>query len=173
MSDSFKQSLRMKTAEQLSNMFRNKDSWTKEQYESILEEVINRGLKTSEEPVEWSDDEMAEIDLVNPKTEFEKDLSYLKKEKESYLANKGLALSSQILSIISMVIGFGLLYLYYTNVFYIGFGVAFKALFFAVGIGILSLVLFILKRYIVSAIIASISLITTLIVAINNLLEYI
>ena len=103
MSDSFKRILRAKTAEQLSNMHRNKGDWSIEEQQLIHEEIQNRGLEIFEEPEEWTDEVMENVDILNPQTEFEKDMAYLQKDKQAEKQMHGLRLGSQISSISSML----------------------------------------------------------------------
>lgn len=163
MSESFKRILRTKTAEQLTNMSRNKSSWSSEEYNLIMAEIANRGLNTFEEPEEWSDEEMEQVDLLNPKTAFEKDLAFLTKEKQMYTQKKGLSLASQIVSIVSVIIGFSFFYLSFRSILFSGVTKALELSLLSTLLGIIAVVLYVLKKYIVSLVLGSSALLILLI----------
>ncbi|MCB9189502.1 MAG: hypothetical protein H6599_09520 [Flavobacteriales bacterium] len=172
MSETFKRTLRTKTAEQLSNMFRNKEGWTKDEYLLIETEIKNRGLEVFEEPEEWSDEEMERVDLINPQSDFEKNLAFLTKEKDIEKGEKGIRLAAQILSIASMFVSFSYLYWYLEFTYSNGITTIMKISLLATLAGITSLILFILKKHLASVILSAVSLITTLI-ALVFYLEYV
>lgn len=169
MPESFKNILRSKTAEQLSNMYRNKESWSDDQYQFICEEVKNRELETFEEPTAWTDEEMEDVDIINPQTDFEKDMAYLTKEKENHRKNKGLSLASQIVSIASVFVGFSFFYLYWQSTMFWGVTSTILICLLAVSLGITSVVLHILKSYIAGLAIGGSSLLLSLVALLLNL----
>ncbi|CAG5084261.1 hypothetical protein [Parvicella tangerina] len=171
MADSFKRILRTKSAEQLTNMYRNKTQWSPQDYQLIQEEMSNRGLGVFEEPEEWSDREMEELDLISPKTEFERDLAYLTKEKENHQKNTGIHLASQIVSISAVLLSFTFMYFFLYGVQMRGISTTFLLCMMAVAIGLTGLILFILKKYLPSIIVSGISLLLILIVIAFNINE--
>lgn len=171
MSESFKRILRTKTAEQLTNMVRSKDSWSPVEHELIKQEVANRGLEIFEEPQEWSDDEMEKINLASPKTDFEKDMAFLTNEKNKINEERGVRLASQIVSISAVIISFSFLYWYIQNLNTNGISLLLKLGIGAVMLGIAGLILFVSKRLKLSLIASGASLILTVIVLILTLQE--
>lgn len=169
MSDSFKHILRTKNAEQLSNMYRNKESWSTDQYQLICDELKNRGLEIFEEPEEWSDEVMENVDVLNPQTEFEKDMAYLAGEKQKFEQKKGLSLASQIVSIASVFVGFTFFYLYIQSTFFLGITTTILISFMSISMGITAVILHILKHYLPAVIFGGVSLLLTLSVLLINL----
>lgn len=171
MSASFQQILRTRTAEQLTNMHRNKDNWTAEEQALISEEVKNRGLEVFDEPEEWTDEVMESVDTVNPQTEFEKDMAFLTAEKTKYQDKKGIALAAQIVSISAVISGFSFFYLYIQNVIFLGVTTTMQLTLLATFLGITGVILFVLKKYIPSIIVSGLSLIITLMSLLTNLAD--
>ncbi len=169
MSESFKRILRTKSAEQLTNMYRNKKAWSTDENLLIEEEVKNRGLEIFEEPEEWSDEVMEEVDLISPKSSFEKDMAFLTKEKEEYNSQKGLHLASQIVSISSVIVSFSFFYWYLQSVMSFGLTRMHHYILGATAIGITGLILFILKKYIPSLVVSGLSLLITLLLLLISL----
>ncbi|MCB9194898.1 MAG: hypothetical protein H6598_01560 [Flavobacteriales bacterium] len=163
MAENFKRILRSKSAEQLSNMYRNKADWSTEELEMINAEIKNRGVETFEEPEEWSEEEMENLDLINPSTQFEKDMAFLIEEKERESRYKPLALAAQITSISSCIVN--ILYLYLFLNLFDGLGVILANI-----IAITSLILFITKQYLYSIILGGLSLVFCLYFLVNQLL---
>lgn len=161
MSESFKRILRTRSAEQLVNMSRNREDWSDEEHALILAEIANRGLDIFEEPTEWSDEEIEGLNLEEPTTQFEKDMAYLVKEKRAYEQSKPLALSTQIVSISSMLVSFSYLYVFYdlSNVW----------AFSGVILGIFSLILFIKKQFWVSLSLGVLAILIALILFVKEL----
>ncbi len=87
-------------------MSTNKKDWDEIQLKMIQDEISNRGIEIFEEPRPWDEEEMKEIDLENPKTEFEKNVAFINQETISEKNKFGLKISSQILSISSVMISF-------------------------------------------------------------------
>lgn len=171
MSESFKQILRTKSAEQLSNMFSNRDGWSEEEHKMIKEEISNRGLEIFEEPEEWSDEVMEDVDLLNPTSDFEHNLAYLTEEKKVEEAQKGLRLASQIVSISSILIAFAFFYWYQVFVVVYGLSLVMQLTMTSILLGIIGLVLFILRKYVPSLVVSSISLAITTFALVRSL-EY-
>lgn len=171
MSESFKRILRTKTAEQLTNMSRNKNGWSSEEYNLIIAEIAHRGLTTFEEPEEWSDEEMEQVDLLNPKTAFEKDLAFLTREKQMHTQQKGMSIASQIISITSVILGFLFFYLSFKAIFFSGLTISIELSLLSTFLGIIAVVLYILKKYVVSLVFGSSSLLillTSLLIGLEN-----
>jgi hypothetical protein len=150
-------------------MYRNKESWSKEEHALIVQEVKNRGLEMFEEPKEWSDEEMADVDLVSPSTEFERDMAFLVKEKEAYENKKGIVLASQIVSIASVFVSFGFFYMYWTNIIHVGVTSTILICLLAVSVGVTSVIVYVTKNYLPALIVGAISLLISLVALVINL----
>jgi len=164
MSNKFEISLRMKTAEQLINMQQNKSLWNEEQLSLIKMEIEKRGLEVFEEPEPWNGEEMESLDLHNPVSEFEKDMSIIAKYEQKETAVSGVKLISQIMSISAVMISFSIyIFLPNSNVYLFSAGVL---------IGMVSLGLLIGKQYLASVVTSSLALLLILIMAGLELSEF-
>ncbi len=153
MSEKFKLMLRTKSAEQLTNMIQNQINWDDSQLQMIRDEISNRGIEFFEEPSEWNEKEIKELDLENPKSDFEKNLALIKNEVSKENQQYGIRIVSQILSIASVIVSF------ISLMFLSLLGQNFRlVLLFCLLMSIASLILFVRKFFKTSFVISSFSL---------------
>ena len=165
MSNSFEITLRSKSAEQLLNMKQNNTAWSPEQNQLIANEIKKRGLEIFEEPEPWKHGTMEDLDLINPKSDFEENMAVIiahdRKEKEQ----KNINLASQIVSISSVIVNFAYLnFLGYENGI---LGIA------SVLLGFTSIAFYISKNYLLSLILGSVSLFIVALMLLLHLKQFI
>jgi cation transport ATPase len=161
MSDKFRAILRTKSAEQLTNMHQNQINWDDSQLQMIRDEISNRGIEVFEESSEWNEKELKELDLEHPKSDFEKNLAFIKNEVAKENQQSGIRIVSLILSIASVIVSF------ISLMFLSLLGQYFRlVLLFCLLMSIGSLILFVRKLFRTSLAISCISLLILSITAI-------
>ena len=165
MSDLFEISLRSKSAEQLLNMSQNKAAWNAGQLLLIQQEIRKRGLEIFEEPEPWKEGTMEDLDLLNPKSDFEENMSIIMAHDKKVQELKGMNLASQITGVSAVVFNFGyLIFLGYENQI---LGNTSIVLAFA------GMALFILKKYLLSLVLSCLSLVILVVLLLSHLQQYI
>lgn len=102
MSDKFEITLRSKSAEQLINMSNNKTAWSTDQALLIRKEIKKRGLELFEDPQPWDEQEMNNLNLDAPESDFEQDMATIIAHEEKHRTNSNLTLAAQIIAIASI-----------------------------------------------------------------------